>query len=218
MNISRVSGMCPQFLDHPSWQMPAICSMWSLTMWLPRRSKHEELSDMLSVCCPPRPSALREPDCVSLGTFLQKLFPEDMERETQLREVEEESGTRRDGGIVKGREIECKISEKEDYKKTKLDLKLTRLKAEAKKNSSGFKGDRHPAPSMPSALQLPPVPREPHDEDDGAWARSRCLHQNVGREADAFLVIAAIVFFVFCIYAFFYLNLSTELDLDVDLD
>ncbi|KAI9539898.1 hypothetical protein NQZ68_001830 [Dissostichus eleginoides] len=122
---------------------------------------------------------------VSLGTFLQKLFPEDMESETQLREVEEESGTRRDGGIEKGREIECKISEKEvggdmmlhgkqDYKKTKLDLKLTRLKAEAKKNSSGFK--------------------------------------------DAFLVIAAIVFFVFCVYAFFYLNLSTELDLDVDLD
>ncbi|KAI4818425.1 hypothetical protein KUCAC02_011766 [Chaenocephalus aceratus] len=95
------------------------------------------------------------------------------------REVEEESGTRRDGGIEKGGEIECKISEKEvggkqDYKKTKLDLKLTRLKAEAKKNSSGFK--------------------------------------------DAFLVIAAIAFFVLCVYAFFYLNLSTELDLDVDVD
>ena len=29
------------------------------------------------------------------------------------REVEEESGTRRDGGIEKGREIECKNSEKE---------------------------------------------------------------------------------------------------------
>ncbi|KAJ4927872.1 hypothetical protein JOQ06_015674 [Pogonophryne albipinna] len=63
---------------------------------------------------------------------------------------------------------------KQDYKKTKLDLKLTRLKAEAKKNSSGFK--------------------------------------------DAFLVIAAIAFFVLCVYAFFYLNLSTELDLDVDVD
>ena len=31
------------------------------------------------------------------------------------------------------------LSGKQDYKKTKLDLKLTRLKAEAKKNSSGFK-------------------------------------------------------------------------------
>lgn len=27
-------------------------------------------------------------------------------------------------------------------------------------------GDRDPAPSMPSVLQLPPVLREPHDEDD----------------------------------------------------
>ncbi|XP_049890241.1 triple QxxK/R motif-containing protein [Epinephelus moara] len=63
---------------------------------------------------------------------------------------------------------------KQDYKKTKTALKLTRLKAEAKKNSSGFK--------------------------------------------DAFLVIAAILFFVLCVYAFFYLNLSTEINLDVDVD
>ncbi|XP_029370810.1 triple QxxK/R motif-containing protein [Echeneis naucrates] len=63
---------------------------------------------------------------------------------------------------------------KQDYKKTKSVLKATRLKAEAKKNSSGFR--------------------------------------------DAFLVIAAILFFVLCIYAFFYLNLSTELNLDVDVD
>ncbi|XP_068431916.1 triple QxxK/R motif-containing protein [Clinocottus analis] len=61
---------------------------------------------------------------------------------------------------------------KQDYKKTKSALKATRLKADAKKNSSAFK--------------------------------------------DAFLVIAAILFFVFCVYAFFYLNLSTEIDLDVD--
>lgn len=33
---------------------------------------------------------------------------------------------------------------------------------------------------------------------------------------DAFLVVAAILFFVLCVYAFFYLNLSTELNLDVD--
>ncbi|KAL7381525.1 hypothetical protein ABVT39_007307 [Epinephelus coioides] len=63
---------------------------------------------------------------------------------------------------------------KQDYKKTKTALKLTRLKAEAKKNSSGFR--------------------------------------------DAFLVIAAILFFVLCVYAFFYLNLSTEINLDVDVD
>ncbi|XP_041663975.1 triple QxxK/R motif-containing protein [Cheilinus undulatus] len=63
---------------------------------------------------------------------------------------------------------------KQDYKKTKSALKATRLKAEAKKTSSGFR--------------------------------------------DAFLVIAAILFFVLCIYAFFYLNLSTELNLDVDVD
>ncbi|XP_008304997.1 triple QxxK/R motif-containing protein [Stegastes partitus] len=63
---------------------------------------------------------------------------------------------------------------KQDYKKTKSALKLTRLKAEAKKSSSGFR--------------------------------------------DAFLVIAAILFFVLCVYAFFYLNLSTELNLDVDVD
>lgn len=35
---------------------------------------------------------------------------------------------------------------------------------------------------------------------------------------DAFLVVVAILFFVLCIYAFFYLNLSTELNLDVDAD
>uniref|UniRef100_A0A3Q3ECB9 Triple QxxK/R motif-containing protein n=2 Tax=Labrus bergylta TaxID=56723 RepID=A0A3Q3ECB9_9LABR len=63
---------------------------------------------------------------------------------------------------------------KQDYKKTKSVLKATRLKAEAKKTSSGFK--------------------------------------------DAFLVIAAILFFVLCVYAFFYLNLSTEINLDVDVD
>ncbi|XP_022053514.1 triple QxxK/R motif-containing protein [Acanthochromis polyacanthus] len=63
---------------------------------------------------------------------------------------------------------------KQDYKKTKSALKATRLKAEAKKSSSGFR--------------------------------------------DAFLVIAAILFFVLCVYAFFYLNLSTELNLDVDED
>ncbi|XP_030003930.1 triple QxxK/R motif-containing protein [Sphaeramia orbicularis] len=63
---------------------------------------------------------------------------------------------------------------KQDYKKTKTALKATRLKAEAKKNSSGFR--------------------------------------------DAFLVIAAILLFVLCVYAFFYLNLSTEINLDVDVD
>ncbi|XP_069552503.1 triple QxxK/R motif-containing protein [Brachyistius frenatus] len=35
---------------------------------------------------------------------------------------------------------------------------------------------------------------------------------------DAFLVIAGILFFVLCVYAFFYLNLSTEINLDVDAD
>lgn len=35
---------------------------------------------------------------------------------------------------------------------------------------------------------------------------------------DAFLVVVAILCFVLCIYAFFYLNLSTELNLDVDSD
>ncbi|TNM92743.1 triple QxxK/R motif-containing protein [Takifugu rubripes] len=63
---------------------------------------------------------------------------------------------------------------KQDYKKTKPALRAARLKAEAKKNSSGFR--------------------------------------------DAFLVVVAILFFVLCIYAFFYLNLSTELNLDVDSD
>ncbi|XP_028317104.1 triple QxxK/R motif-containing protein [Gouania willdenowi] len=33
---------------------------------------------------------------------------------------------------------------------------------------------------------------------------------------DALLVIAAIALFVLCVYAFFYLNLSTELNLDAD--
>ncbi|XP_029920156.1 triple QxxK/R motif-containing protein [Myripristis murdjan] len=35
---------------------------------------------------------------------------------------------------------------------------------------------------------------------------------------DGILVIAAILFFVLCVYAFFYLNLSTEINLDVDMD
>ncbi|KAM9385179.1 triple QxxK/R motif-containing protein [Pholidichthys leucotaenia] len=63
---------------------------------------------------------------------------------------------------------------KQDYKKTKLSLKATRLKAEAKKNSSGFR--------------------------------------------DGFLVIVAILLFFLCVYAFFYLNLSTEINLDLDMD
>ncbi|XP_074469363.1 triple QxxK/R motif-containing protein [Sebastes fasciatus] len=63
---------------------------------------------------------------------------------------------------------------KQDYKKTKSALKATRLRADLKKTSSGFK--------------------------------------------DAFLVIAAILFFVLCVYAFFYLNLSTEINLDLDVD
>ncbi|KAL0961718.1 hypothetical protein UPYG_G00330780 [Umbra pygmaea] len=33
---------------------------------------------------------------------------------------------------------------------------------------------------------------------------------------DALLVVGAILAFVLCVYAFFYLNLSTELDLDMD--
>ncbi|XP_061677518.1 triple QxxK/R motif-containing protein [Syngnathoides biaculeatus] len=63
---------------------------------------------------------------------------------------------------------------KQDYKKAKSILKATRLKAEAKKNSSGFR--------------------------------------------DALLVLVAIVFFVVCVYAFFYLNLSNEIDMDADVD
>ncbi|MED6251649.1 hypothetical protein ATANTOWER_000926 [Ataeniobius toweri] len=81
------------------------------------------------------------------------------------------------------------------------------------------------APSTLSLLQLPPKLREPCDEDDDVLRPpSRGLHQNVGREAvslclrDAFLVVAAILFFVLCVYAFFYLNLSTEINLDVDMD
>ncbi|XP_055749192.1 triple QxxK/R motif-containing protein [Salvelinus fontinalis] len=61
---------------------------------------------------------------------------------------------------------------KQDYKKTKSDLKLTRLRAEAKKSAPGIR--------------------------------------------DAFLVVLAILVFMLCVYAFFYLNLSTELDLDMD--
>ncbi|XP_019751533.1 triple QxxK/R motif-containing protein [Hippocampus comes] len=63
---------------------------------------------------------------------------------------------------------------KQDYKKTKSVLKATRLKAEAKKSSSGFR--------------------------------------------DAFLVVVAILFFVVCVYAFFYLNLSNEINMDMDVD
>ncbi|XP_061902258.1 triple QxxK/R motif-containing protein isoform X2 [Entelurus aequoreus] len=61
---------------------------------------------------------------------------------------------------------------KQDYKKTKSVLKATRLKAEAKKNSSAFR--------------------------------------------DGFLVLVAIAFFVVCVYAFFYLNLSNEINMDMD--
>ncbi|KAM6959387.1 triple QxxK/R motif-containing protein [Aplochiton taeniatus] len=62
---------------------------------------------------------------------------------------------------------------KQDYKKSKFDLKMSRLRAEAKKSSPGIK--------------------------------------------DAFLVVLAILFFIICVYAFFYLNLSTELNMDVDV-
>lgn len=62
---------------------------------------------------------------------------------------------------------------KQDYKKSKFDLKMNKLRAEAKKSGPGIK--------------------------------------------DAFLVVLAILFFVLCVYAFFYLNLSTELDMDVDV-
>ncbi|XP_036827200.1 triple QxxK/R motif-containing protein isoform X2 [Oncorhynchus mykiss] len=63
---------------------------------------------------------------------------------------------------------------KQDYKKTKSALKLTKLKAEAKKSAPGIR--------------------------------------------DAFLVVLAILVFMLCVYAFFYLNLSTELDMDLDVD
>ncbi|CDQ92364.1 unnamed protein product, partial [Oncorhynchus mykiss] len=66
------------------------------------------------------------------------------------------------------------ISGKQDYKKTKSALKLTKLKAEAKKSAPGIR--------------------------------------------DAFLVVLAILVFMLCVYAFFYLNLSTELDMDLDVD
>ncbi|XP_049606807.1 triple QxxK/R motif-containing protein isoform X1 [Syngnathus scovelli] len=69
---------------------------------------------------------------------------------------------------------------KQDYKKTKSVLKATRLKAEAKKNSSGFKAD--------------------------------------SKIEDAFLVVVAILFFVVCVYVFFYLNLSNEINMDMDVD
>ncbi|XP_063040818.1 triple QxxK/R motif-containing protein isoform X2 [Engraulis encrasicolus] len=35
---------------------------------------------------------------------------------------------------------------------------------------------------------------------------------------DIILTVVAILFFLLCVYAFFYLNLRTELDLDVDVD
>ncbi|XP_064835534.1 triple QxxK/R motif-containing protein [Oncorhynchus masou masou] len=63
---------------------------------------------------------------------------------------------------------------KQDYKKTKSALKLTKLRAEAKKSAPGIR--------------------------------------------DALLVILAILVFMLCAYAFFYLNLSTELDMDLDVD
>lgn len=44
------------------------------------------------------------------------------------------------------------------------------------------------------------------------------LKLSLSPSQDAFLVIAAILFFVLCVYAFFYLNLSTEINLDVDAD
>lgn len=35
---------------------------------------------------------------------------------------------------------------------------------------------------------------------------------------DAFLLVAAVLLLVLCLYAFFYLNLSTEINLDLDAD
>lgn len=35
---------------------------------------------------------------------------------------------------------------------------------------------------------------------------------------DAFLLVAAVLLLVLCLYAFFYLNLGAEIDLDVDAD
>ncbi|KAL2080443.1 hypothetical protein ACEWY4_024236 [Coilia grayii] len=71
-------------------------------------------------------------------------------------------------------QTEVSLLWKQDYKKTKVALKATRLKAEAKKSASGVR--------------------------------------------DTILVVVAILFLLFCVYAFFYLNLRTELDLDVDVD
>uniref|UniRef100_A0AAY4CK60 Triple QxxK/R motif-containing protein n=1 Tax=Denticeps clupeoides TaxID=299321 RepID=A0AAY4CK60_9TELE len=61
---------------------------------------------------------------------------------------------------------------KQDYKKTKVALKLNRLKAEAKRSAPGIR--------------------------------------------ETILVILAVLLFLLCIYAFFYLNLSTEINLDAD--
>ncbi|XP_041104734.1 triple QxxK/R motif-containing protein [Polyodon spathula] len=63
---------------------------------------------------------------------------------------------------------------KQDYKKSKSALKVTRLKAEAKRSAPGLR--------------------------------------------DIFLVLGAALIFLIAVYSFFYLNLATEIDMDLDLD
>ncbi|TKS88434.1 Triple QxxK/R motif-containing protein [Collichthys lucidus] len=98
---------------------------------------------------------------------------------------------------------------KQDYKKTKSALKATRLKAEAKKNSSGFR------------MQLASQKGQQtcgHRESGSCQGRLSRGCPSSSAVWDAFLVIAAILLFVLCVYAFFYLNLSTEINLDLDMD
>uniref|UniRef100_A0A3B3HPP8 Triple QxxK/R motif-containing protein n=2 Tax=Oryzias latipes TaxID=8090 RepID=A0A3B3HPP8_ORYLA len=46
--------------------------------------------------------------------------------------------------------------------------------------------------------------------------KAEAKKKNTSGFRDAFLVVVAILFFVLCVYAFFYLNLSTEINLDSD--
>ncbi|XP_072118740.1 triple QxxK/R motif-containing protein isoform X1 [Mobula birostris] len=102
---------------------------------------------------------------------------------------------------------------KQDYKKTKSVLKATRLKAEAKKTAPGIRI----LPGMLSTSSIFCV------FFFKFWFRLYSYNtffmiEMTRTSKDVTLIIAAMVILLVAIYGFFYLKLTTEVDLNPDLD
>ncbi|XP_069778022.1 triple QxxK/R motif-containing protein isoform X1 [Narcine bancroftii] len=101
---------------------------------------------------------------------------------------------------------------KQDYKKTKSILKATRLKAEAKKIAPGIRvmyKNHQEQNATTDPCGTPLVTK--FQAECAPFTITLCL-------VDVTLIIAAILILLVAVYGFFYLKLTTEVDLDPNLD